>query len=261
MHKILVPIDFSDTSLNAARFVAGMVTGQSDTHIILYNNYQHEDDFSINKSYLESLQKEIQDKGNANVEIELERGGDFVDNLDRLAHTRRSTLIAMGITGQSGIKQQFIGSNTLKTVDRSIYPVMIIPPDAKFSKFSNIAFACDFNDVEISTPTVLINSVLELFNPKLHVVNINPDYYISITDDCKAEMEKLKKMFAKYEIEFHFITMNNFQEGIHSFLSEVSIDMLITIPRHHSSTTGLWAKSNTRKLAYHNHIPILTVHQ
>lgn len=261
MHRIIIPLDFSDTSMNAARFVSKMVAGQPDTQIILYNNYAHDSDYEINKTYLESLKQELLDKGDAIVEYEMEKGGDLIDKLDKLAHTRRATLIAMGLTGRSDMQQKFIGSNTLKTVDRSLYPVMIIPPDATFTEIKNVAFASDFEDVENSTPAALINSVLEIFNPKLHVVNVNPEHYISINEKCQTQKEKLAEMFAPYEKDFYFITMYDFQDAISNFLTDYQIDMLITIPRHHTGHSGLWKNSNTRKLAYHSHIPILTAHQ
>ncbi len=261
MQRIIIPVDFSDTSMNAARFAAKMLAGKPDTLVILYHNYSHDSEYEIHKKYIESIQQELLEKGDTAVEYELEKGGDLVDNLDRLAHTRRATLIVMGLTGRSELQQKFIGSNTLKTVDRSLYPVMIIPPDANYTSVKNVAFASDFKDVENSTPSVLINAVLKLFNPKLHIVNVNPEHYISVTDKTRQQQEKLADMFADYEKEFHFITMFDFQEALHNFLTDYKIDMLITIPRHHTGESGLWQTSNTRRLAYHSHIPILTAHQ
>ncbi len=261
MQRIIIPVDFSDTSLNAARFAGKMLSGKPGTIVILYHNYQHDSDYETSRSYLESLQQELLEKGDASVEYELEKGGHLVDNLDRLAHTRRATLIVMGLTGRSELQQKFIGSNTLKTVDRCIYPVMIIPPDADFTKIKNVAFASDFTDVENSTPASLINAVLEIFNPRLHVVNVNPEHYISMSDDCRVQKDKLDEMFGGYEKEFHFLTMYDFQDAISNFLSDYDIDLLITIPHHHTGHAGLWETSNTRKLAYHTHIPILTAHQ
>ncbi len=261
MQRIIIPVDFSQTSMNAARFAAAMLSGRPDTLVILYHNYAHDSDYDIHKSYIEALQKELLDKGDNAVEYEMEKGGDLIDNIDRLAHTRRATMIAMGLTGRSEFQQKFIGSNTLKTVDRSIYPVMIIPPDANFNGIKNVAFASDMTDVENSTPSVLINGVLEIFQPKLHVVNVNPQHYISVSEECKWEEEKLAAMFSKYETEFHYLTMNDFQDALSTFLTDQQIDMLITIPKHHSGQRSIWESSNTRKLAYHSHIPILTAHQ
>lgn len=261
MHRIIVPVDFSETSLNAARFTANMLAGKEDALILLYHNYPHDRDLEPVKKRIEDVQAELREIGATTIEYELEKGGDLVDHLDRLAHTRRATLIAMGLTGQSELERKFIGSHALKTVDRSIYPVMIIPPDASFGGINNVAFASDFIDVENSTPSVLISAVLDLFGPKLHIVNIDPEHYISITEEKQEQKEILINLFAQYEKEFYFIGMNDFHDAIHTFLTDYKIDMLITIPRHHTGSSSLWQTSNTRKLAYHSHIPILTAHQ
>ncbi len=257
MNRVIIPLDFSDTSFNAARFTAQMLSGKKDALAILYHNYADEKDRDICISYLESLKNELLEKGDTFVEYEIEQGGDLIENLDRLAHTRRATLITMGITGRSALQQKFIGSNTLKTVDRSLYPVMIIPPDAVYENISDVAFACDFKNVTDSTPTPMINAVLSLFKPKLHIVNVDPDHYISITDEVKEEKEKLQEMFKDFETEFYFIGMNDFHEAMDNFINDYNIDMLITIPRHHSGSASIWKSTHTRRLAYQSRIPVL----
>lgn len=261
MKSVIIPVDFSDTSLNAARYVAGMLAGHADTKVVLYHNYESEADRDIAMGYLESLKRELLEKGDSVVEYELEMGGDLVENIDKLAHTSRSTLIAMGITGRTTMGQVLIGSNTLKLVDNTIYPVLIIPPDAKYRGIKNAGFASDFEDVKISTPEVFISMVLEMFNPKLHIVNVNPEHYVSVTEHYQQEKAKLQEMFKKYDSEFYFIGMTDFYEAIDNFTRDYDIDILITVPRHHSSSKSLFKNTHTKRLAYHSHIPILAAHQ
>ncbi|HSU28883.1 MAG TPA: universal stress protein, partial [Chitinophagaceae bacterium] len=172
-----------------------------------------------------------------------------------------ATLIVMGITGKSGVKQVLFGSNTLKLIDNNLYPVMIIPPDAGYHGISNVAFASDFKNVTMTTPSVLIGTVLEMFNPKLHIVNINPAHYVSITEECRVEKEKLEAMFSKYETEFYFIGINDFFEAIDNFVKDYHIDVLVTIPKHQSNSTPFFKRTHTHKLAFHSHIPILAAHE
>ena len=68
MHKVIIPIDFSETSLNAARFTAKMLAGKDDTTAILYHNYDNPDDYDISHNYQESLKKEFIGAGVKNVE-------------------------------------------------------------------------------------------------------------------------------------------------------------------------------------------------
>jgi nucleotide-binding universal stress UspA family protein len=261
MHKVIIPIDFSETSLNAARFTANMLAGKDDATALLYHNYENADDFDISHNYLESLKKEFIRAGVKNVECENEMGGDLIENISRLAHTVRATLVVMGITGKSAIRQVMFGSNTLKLIDKNLYPVMIIPPDAVYNGINNIAFASDFKNVENTTPSALLNSVLEMFSPKLHIVNVSNEHYVSLTEEMEAEKVKLKNMFSSYSTEFYFITMNDFYEAIDNFVNDYKIDVLITVPKHQSNSTSLFKSTHTKRLAYHSHIPILAAHE
>ncbi len=261
MHRVIIPVDFSETSLNAARFTARMMAGKKDAVAILYHNYESHDDYDICINYQESLKKEFISLGVESVELEHEMGGDLIDNVARLSHTLRATLVVMGITGKSAIRQAMFGSNTLKLIDKNLIPVMIIPPDARYQGIKNVAFASDFKNVEDTTPSTLINSVLEMFQPVLHIVNVQKDIYISITDEMKAEKEKLKEMFSNYKTEFYFISRADFFGAMDDFVKDYAIDVMITIPKHQSNSTSIFKTTHTKRLAYHSHIPILAAHE
>ena len=261
MHRIIIPVDFSETSLKAARYAAQMLAGKKDAAAMLYNNYKNEDDHDNCIKQLESLKKEFLAGGVISVELEYEMGGDLVENITRLAHTFRATLVVMGITGRSAVKQAMFGSNTLELVDKNLYPVLIIPQDAVYNGINNVAFASDFIDIEATTPSVLISSVLEMFNPMLHIVNVNSEHYVSLTEEIQQGKEKFKEMFSNYKMEFYFITMNDFLEALDNFVIDYKIDILITIPKHQSNSGSLFKATNTKQLAYHSHIPILAAHE
>jgi nucleotide-binding universal stress UspA family protein len=261
MHRVIIPVDFSETSLNAARFAAKMMAGKDDTTVILYHNYESSDDADVSHNYQESLKKEFLLAGVKNVQCEQELGGDLTDNISRMAHTIRATLIIMGITGKSAVRQVMFGSNTLRLIDKNLYPVMIIPPDATFNGINNVAFASDFKNVENTTPAPLITAVLEMFDPKLHIVHINRDIYVSLPVEIEAEKKKMLDMFIKFRTECYFITMNDFYEAIDTFVKDYHIDVLITIPKHQSNSSSLFKSSHTKRLAYHSHIPILAAHE
>jgi len=261
MHRVIIPVDFSETSLKATRFAAQMLAGKMDTVAILYNNYETEDDLDVCINYLESLKKEFLGAGVIKIELEYEMGGDLIENITRMVQTFRATLVVMGITGKSAVKQAMFGSNTLKLVDKNLYPVLIIPTDASYQGINNVAFASDFKNVEATTPSTLINAVLDLFNPMLHIVNVNSEHYVSLTEEIQMGKEKFREMFNNYKTEFYFITRNDFLEALDNFVKDYKIDILITIPKHQSNVTSLFKTSHTRQLAYHSHIPILAAHE
>lgn len=260
MHRVIIPVDFSETSLNAARYAAQMLAGKEDAVAILYNNYDGPDDLDVCINYQESLKREFLRAGVKNVECEREMSGDLIENISRLAHTIRATLIVMGITGKSAIRAAMFGSNTLKLIDRNLYPVMIVPPDAVYRGFRHAAFASDLRNVEDSTPAALISSVLEMFNPKLHIVHVNKEVYVSLPEDIQREKEKLGEMFNKFQTEFYFITMNDFFQALDNFIKDYAIDVIVTVPKRQSNAMSIFKSTHTKRLAYHSHIPILAAH-
>lgn len=261
MHRVIIPVDFSETSLNAARFTAQMLAGKKDTVAILYNNYESADDYDVVVGYQESLKREFVAQGIEKVEYENEMGGDLIENISRLAHTSRATLIVMGITGKSEVRQAMFGSNTLKLIDKNLLPVMIIPPDAVYKGIENVVFTSDFKDIEDTTPSALISSVLEIFNPMLHIVNVNREHYVSLTEEIQKGKEKFREMFKSFKTEFYFLTMNDFYEAVDTFVKDYNIDVLVTIPKHQSNAISLFKSSHTKRLAYHSRIPILAAHE
>ncbi len=261
MHRIIIPVDFSETSLNAARYAAKMLAWNEGAIAVLYHNYESENDLDISLFYLESLKKEFHKAGVRQVDCEHEMGGDLIENISRLAHTMRATLVLMGITGKSALRQVMFGSNTLKLIDKNLYPVMIIPPDAVFKGVSRIAFATDYHNVELSTPSQLIGSVLQLLKPKLHIVHVSKETVSTLPPALQEEKEKIEQMFTDFSKEFFFITHDDFYEGLDGFVKEKEIDILVTVPKHPSNSSSLFRTSHTKKLAYHSHIPILAAHQ
>ena len=58
---ILVPVDFSATSLNAAHFAAKMLPGESEASLILYHVYQEETEEQEVSYKLRTLKEQLQE--------------------------------------------------------------------------------------------------------------------------------------------------------------------------------------------------------
>ncbi len=261
MRDIIIPIDFSETSLNAARYGAAMLSNKENVRVILYNMFKEEDEASTAEQYLLSLKAELEQKGVSNIETVKEFGSDLIDNLSRLAYQKTAELIIMGITEKDEWRQFLVGSNSIKMADANICPVMIIPPTARYNGITNVSLASDFKNVEETTPIGAIKPILDMFTVKIHIVNIDNQHYVSLTDDYLSERAKMEAMFSDYNPEFYFIGMNDFYEAIEQFSIDKNIDLLIIIPRNHTFMNSLLSSSHTKKLAFNTTVPLLAVHQ
>jgi len=261
MQTVIVPVDFSQASLNAAQYATKLLAGSYNTNVILYHMYENDRDEEEVNGRLINLKDELSKDCPLRIETIAVFGEHLINEVERVIHHRHASLVVMGITGKTALEQTFMGSNALKLVDQNVVPVLIIPPDAHFNGVKNVALTSDFRDVRITTPTVPIKSVLDLFRPALHVVNVDSSHYVSITAEYQKEKAIMQQMFGEYNPEFYFIGMNDFLDAIERFTQDKNIDILITIPRQHSLLEKIFKGHHTKKLVYHSHVPILAVHE
>lgn len=275
MKTFLVPTDFSETSKNAARYAAHIAKQYQDISIILYNVSDEiaagsdgtplaDDDHSRRKVMelaLESIKIDLSRITNTPISCVAEEGSSLIDSLDRFARHNQVDMIIMGITGSTRVEQIFMGSNTLKMVDRGTCPVMIVPPFAQYKGIQDIMLTSDFKDVERTMPVRPIQHVLDLFRANLHVVNVDHEHYVEVTDEYKAERGKLEGILTNYNPQFYFIRMYDFMDAVNQFVEDKEIDLILTVPKRHSFLSGVFRTSYTRKLAYHSHVPIIAVHE
>lgn len=261
MQTVIVPIDFSPTSRNAAEYAVQLLTGHYGVNMILYHIYDRAAQEKEAKEKLEQLSVELREKGVVKTETMARQGSDFIDELDKLARHRVADLVIMGITDRSAIGQSLQGSNALKMVERSICPVLIVPTDANFREVKNVLLTSDFINVKDSTPSVPIKKILKTFRPNLHVLNVDSAHYVSLTEEYQKEKSDLIQMFGEYNPEFYFMGLHNVEEAIHQFAEDKKVDLIIVIHKEQNIFSKLFIKSHTKNLAYQSAIPVLALHE
>jgi nucleotide-binding universal stress UspA family protein len=274
MNSLIVPVDFSETSKNAARFAAQLSANLQHANIILYNVFDTieagsdgtplDSDENARKALMElalaSVKTEISAYTTANITCVAEEDNHFVNSLDGYVRRNKIQIIVMGITGSSRIGQIFMGSNTLNVVNRRIAPVIIVPPDAHFTGIKNVMLISDFKDVEKTIPIAPIKGILNLIKPTLHVVNVDHEHFVELTEEYQVERAKLDKMLKDFHPQYYFIRLYDFTDAVNQFVIDKNIDMILTVPKSHSFLKNVFKTTHTSKLAYHSHVPIVAIH-
>ena len=260
MLNVIVPLDFSQTSFNAAHYAANMFKGRANVTMILYHYYSEGDDIETAKNYLTSIKEELNGKVDS-IDTELESGDNFIDSLAAFAHVRGAYMIVMGLTGKTGLAQRFSGSNTLKMSEKEVCPVLIVPEEAVFEGISNALITSELKSVE-ETPTLMAaKRVLKLFNPSLHILNTNSEYYMFLPEDVKEERNKLAELLSDFNPEFYFMRLFDFHESVEVFAKDKNIDLIIIAPRYHTFFDRLFKTQHTNKLIYQSKVPVLAIHE
>ena len=276
MNNLIVPIDFSETSKNAARYAAHISTLVPDAHLILYNVFDTleygsdssplgtdgEEDASrkaIVELALASVKTELSAITNARISLVAEEDNRFLDTLEKYVKNNNIQLIIMGLTGSTRLVQVFMGSNALNIVKRAIAPVIIVPEHAHSQSAKNVMLLTDFKDIENTIPIDSVKAVLDLFKPRLHIVNVDHEHYVQVTEEYKTERTKLEGQLQQYSPDFYFIRLFDFVEAINQFVADNHIDLILTFPRKHSFLSNVFKTTSTTKLAFHSHVPIVAI--
>lgn len=261
MNTVIVPVDFSDTSVHAARYAANLLVGHYGVTMILYHSYSKASEASDSEAELSLLRNKLVTEHIVKIEIMSVREDDFVDGLERAARHRRADLVIMGVTGRSPIGQLFFGSNTLKMAERKACPVLVVPEKADISSIRNVMLTSDFKNTHHSTPSMPIKDFLDAFKPKLHVVNVDKQHYISLTENYEQQKQDLKKMFSEYDPEFYFMRLFDVDEALNLFAEDMKIDLIIVVQKNHSFIEKMLKSSRTKAITYHSKVPILVMHE
>ena len=268
MKKFLVPVDFSDTSINAAKYAVALTRDIPEASVILYHVYSRISFATLTSKEEGSRQKvseaELNEviakisEGKDNISVVAEEGS-FVESIYDYTLGNSIDMVVMGITGSSRISQVFMGTNTLNVIRHIDCPVMIIPSEALYKGLKKVVFTSDFKDVARTTPFVSLKKILDIFHPELDILNVDSEHYVELTPEYKIEREAMEEKLTGYHPRFSFLRSYDFLEGISSFVDTKEMDAIITVPRKHSFLSQLFKTSHTKKLAYHSRIPIIAI--
>lgn len=273
MNKILCPVDFSSTSLNAIEF-AVEIGKKFHSHITLLHVFTEKDfnkaigNESKGKSFKELLAlansklKALTDSINEQAKPEgidfcdyyIEMG-DLVDKIQETANAENYRLIVMGTTGVSKTNGVFFGSNTEDVIDEVKKPILCIPSTANFTKFKKIVYGSDFLEEDrIAIQEVI--SFATMFDARINVLHVN----LGNSDkEYKEFTEELKSFIQYNKISFYNKDYDDIGKGLVSYVKEEDADLLVAFKRKRGLVETIFSKSFTKILSHSSDKPLLVL--
>lgn len=287
--RLLVPVDFSNYSRNACQYAIHMAEKLKADVELLYAYYSpdiitipYDESFSLNgtltnhlediraqaritlKNFVEELQSEIRKKKIKGVSLNYTLiDGSVADVILKAGDTSQSDIIVLGMRGAGKRKPDFIGSSTLKVIEKAKIPVLAIPEDCSFDekKWSNrIVYTTDFDESDFTAIRKLMGLVSG-FDMKVYCVHVGEE----VTDSLKIiKMEGLREYFKSaypgFKVECILLEKPDVMEGLDEFIRNTSVD-IISLTTHKRNIITKWLyPSVARKLFYHTNIPLLVFH-
>jgi len=271
MKNILVPIDFSEASGNAAQYAVALAKAFG-AEVMLINATTPS--IMVDDSILASVmitQAEIVENNKRLMKQEvktLSKGyplkitglvqeGFPADVIDAMAKAKHTDLIVMGMKGR-GKSNSVFGSTTTTIISKSTFPVFVIPEKATYKAISNITFASDFDaEIQMDRYTSLLK-LAKKFNSHVNILNVQKKDSSLKPDKAIGKMSA-NVAFSGLNHQFHTINERNVEEGIHKFIEKEPTDVLAMVAQRHNLFERMFGKVHTKEMSYQTTIPLLVL--
>ncbi|NOY50988.1 MAG: universal stress protein [Chlorobi bacterium] len=289
IRRILVPVDFSYHSENAAVYALQMAA-QFKGDIKLINAYL--DPLGSPSSYLESftyqlnldeiisevetetemsleslslrLKKIIKQRNIKGVDVSYELyKGNSVDVILNYAEEFKAGLIIMGTRGAELEGLKSLGSITAEIIRKARIPVIAVPKayDAwEFDPPKRILYATNFDESDYSALRKLI-SLVKPFSSKIYCVHASLDNNASLGE---MQMRKIKSYLFdtmdSFKLECGVLKTSDIYRGMQIFIDQHDIDVIAVTHHKRSFLFRLFEPSVTKKFLFQTKIPLLVFH-
>ncbi len=283
MKKILVPTDFSETADNAVN-VALEIAQKAKATVYFFHTVNTAIDWSNTQMSVPSKpvtvqkQKEMYPEvskqiaaaqaklselskraAKMKVESKIELGYNlFHEDLGRFADKNKVDLIIMGTHGASGVKEAFLGSNTLKVIRTSNAPVLTVKHKHKGFKIKTLIYASDFEETKANKNIERVKAFADFFGASIHFVYVNTPVGF---EDSAYTMAKIHKIAKDNKISKYYAQIYNdftVERGIGNMSEMLQADM-ITLSTHGYSGFRHFINNNVAEnVANHARVPVLT---
>ncbi len=271
MNNIIVPVDFSDDSLNAldhAILIANKL-GKNITMLHVkrkkayYKNKLGMESFDIGDddhaiAYLDEITEKVKDNIENQIDYKLRKGKIFQEVINQAKYTD-AHMIVMGTHGISGFEGRWIGSNAYRVVSNSPCPVVTIRMDYMLKGFNKIVIPIDTSD-ETRQKVPFLVDFAKKFEAEVFIASVRET-------NKKAAVEKLEyytKQAEEYVNKVNLIC--NTETLVGRNLSEMVIEYALSIGGQligimteiTESTRNIWLGPYAQQMVNHSPVPVIS---
>jgi len=274
--RILIPVDFSQTSLlaiNHGAFIA-QKTGASifllhvvNTHYMSQNMFLPKvslnDQSSAETKAMEKL-NEFAEEVKADYKVEVEsiiKSGNPSIEVTKVAREIKASLVVMGTHGYSPIKEIMIGSVALKVITKSPCPTMVMTSEASHNSYARIVMPID-NTVNSKQKVNFTLEMAKKFNATVYGLGLltNEERYDKpIMDLVLSQVAKIaKEMGVPYESE----TVNGVKNraiATIEYVEKVNGDLITIMTDQDAELSGFFLGPYSQQIIHLSKVPVVAI--
>lgn len=285
--RILVPVDFSDYSMNACMFAINHASQIGAEVMILHSYYTpytpsaiplsdtmaYQTNEEAARMTMERIQKDISSLC-GEIDKRMSEGKlpkvkyDYVlreglPEEEIIAYCREyhPDVIFMGTRGKDRKELDLIGSVTGEVIDMSKAPIFAIPEDVPYSSLAeikNVAFATSFSQKDLVAFEHFME-IIKNYQTNIHLFNISTskDEWNEIR--LSGAQNYFKKQYPDALISFTVLDDGDLLLAIEKFVRDKQINLIALTNYKRSLLARMFNPSLARRMLFHTNTPLLVL--
>lgn len=257
INKILVPMDFSDSSMNAFQYALNLVDSDNSIQLILLHVIDQDDnpvEMMEAMNQFDTLKSHVPQFVN-HLEI-IVKHGSMIETIVETANEIKPKLVLMGTKGKSN-SLLHAESNTSMLVQKLDRSVLVVPQSCENYDIHDIAVAID-KELDNPTDLALVHDLARWFDAKVHVLTINNNQVEAATMSGQVE-STLEYYLDTLDYTYELANDTDIVHGIQQYIDEHQVNMLAILPKTHAKSSEPSGGKLTRVLTLQSKVPLLIV--
>src|SRR5690625_1723222 len=276
MKNILIPTDYSINARNALQYALSYFGDIAVNFYILHvdnadiSKIKSEDGFLLTldkdkqTSTKKLLQKEVDfcKKSSENPThnfVPFFSDQSLVEAVRECISKKEIEYIVMGTRGASKTLDNKIGSFTYEIISKVKFPTIIVPSQAIYYNFKNIALLTDYNNWDKNKMFVNLYETLIFKKVNLQILQIHNKHHgwTHLQADTK---DFLIDLFRRVDYKLYSLTNEDIDLNIQYYITKLDIDMVAFVGRNINFVQQLLFQPKPEDITYRLKVPFLILH-
>ncbi len=277
--KILIPLDFSASSLKALDYAVNLSKLTNAEIMLLHvleNLYPVADPFYATiprfNGYEDEIRKISSERLDKEVEKSKKKGAIKINSLSSTGRTHKeiirvskkikADIIVMGTHGVSGFREFVMGSNTFSVVRDSPCPVLSVQGKSKAGGFKNILVP--FSDKPHSREKVIYAiKMAEVYGAILNVLGIDEEATKSHERKISREAMQIKEIVENHGLKCNVKVISAAYNAniVINHATKTNADLIVTMGNlDKQNVIEYFTGSFSQQIINHSPVPVLSIH-
>lgn len=275
IRKIMVPVDFSDTSAHALDHAAWLAaTAQADlllVHVLPPDHYYFEtpepyvlpnddnENRRLAEQQLREIVREYSGRYGINPRYRILQGKISYEIMD-LATSESTDLIMMGTHGAKGLEEILIGSNAQQIVSRAPCPVITFQQEKRNPGFSNIVLPIDRSRHSREKVSVAI-SLAQTCHSKIHILGLLDNNDEGEYEKLQIVLDQVQMAIDNAEISYtrHTVKGDHLAGEAIKYAESIHADLILILTEDESVMGRIDLGPLSRHIVNHSPIPVMSL--